>query len=152
MRGGSIRAPHYQQTKSGACLPACARMVLAHLGDLRSESDLAKVLASYEFGTPASNVRKLAQLGYRVEYGAMQWQDLIRAVLDNLHPIVFVDAQFLPWADFTGFHAVVVDAIDDERIELLDPASQNAPQVLSKDGFLAAWEEFDRRAAIISRR
>lgn len=152
MRGGSTRAPHYQQTKPGTCLPACVRMVLAHLGDLRSEHELAKVLASYEFGTPASNVRKLAQLGYRVEYGVTQWQDLIRAVMSNLHPIVFVDAQFLPWADFTGFHAVVVDAIDDDRIELLDPSSQSAPQVRSKDGFLAVWEEFDRRTAIISRR
>jgi hypothetical protein len=127
-------------------------MVLAHLGDVRSENELVGVLAGYEFGTPASNIRRLAQLGYRVEYGVMQWEDLIHVVVDNLHPIVCVDAQFLPWADFTGFHAVVVDAIDEEQIELLDPANEIAPQVLSKDGFLVAWEEFDRRAALISQR
>lgn len=133
-------------------MPACVRMVLAHLGDLRPENELVRVLAGYEFGTPASNIRKLARLGYRVEYGVMQWEDLTRAVMDNLHPIVFVDAQFLPWADFAGFHAVVVNAVEVEHIELLDPASEIAPQMLSKDGFLAAWEEFDRRAALISKK
>lgn len=151
MRGGFTRAPHFQQTKPGTCLPACTRMVLAHLGDHRSENELVKILAGYEFGTPASNIRRLARLGYQVEYGVIQWEDLTHAVMDNLHPIVFVDAQFLPWADFAGFHAVVVNAVEEDRIELLDPASETAPQVLSKNGFLAAWEEFDRRAALISK-
>lgn len=109
MRAGYTRAPYYQQTRPGAYLPTCARMVLAHLGDVRAEESLAKTLASYEFGTPASNIRKLTQLGYRVVYGSMQWEDLAEAIQANLHPIVFVDAQFLPWADFMGFHAVVVD-------------------------------------------
>jgi hypothetical protein len=64
---------------------------------------------------------------------------------------VFVDAQFLPWADFHGFHAIVVDAVDADEIALLDSASDVAPQLLSKDGFLIAWEEFDRRTAVIRR-
>lgn len=133
-------------------MPACVRMVLAHQGDVRSENELVRVLAGYEFGTPASNIRRLTQLGYKVEYGVMQWEDLSRAVMDNLHPIVFVDAQFLPWADFAGFHAVVVDVVEEDHIELLDPASEIAPLLLSEDGFLAAWEEFDRRGALIRKK
>jgi hypothetical protein len=45
-----------------------------------------------------------------------------------------------------------VNAVEDDHIELLDPASEIAAQLLSKDGFLAAWEEFDRRAALISKK
>lgn len=46
MLPGSTRPPHYRQSKPGACLPACTRMVLAALGDERSETELAKLMGS----------------------------------------------------------------------------------------------------------
>lgn len=54
----STPVPHYQQRSPGSCLPACARMVLAALGDDRSEAQLAVTMGSYEFGTPASWVKR----------------------------------------------------------------------------------------------
>lgn len=53
MPAASTPVPHYRQSSPGACLPACARMVLAALGDERTEAQLATVLGSYEFGTPS---------------------------------------------------------------------------------------------------
>jgi len=45
--------PHYKQSQPGACLPACVRMVMAAMGDERSEKEWAKALDSFEFGTPS---------------------------------------------------------------------------------------------------
>jgi hypothetical protein len=124
-------------------------MVLAGLGDFRTEEEFSRVLASYDFGTPASNILRLSQLGYHVQYGAISWETLVTVVKDGYCPIAFVDAEFLPWADFAGYHAVVVVQIDEHDVALLDPAMAVAPRFIPIDGFLAAWEEFDRRTAII---
>ena len=52
--------PHHKQSQSGACLPACARMVLGYLGHDVTETHLAQVMGSYWYGTPASRVRRLS--------------------------------------------------------------------------------------------
>ena len=44
MPAASTLVPHYRQSNPGACLPACARMVLAALGEERTEAQLATVL------------------------------------------------------------------------------------------------------------
>jgi hypothetical protein len=67
MPAGSTPAPHYKQSDPGACLPACVRMVLAAFGDEYTEAQIAATLGSYEFGTPASRVMRLTDLGYRVQ-------------------------------------------------------------------------------------
>jgi hypothetical protein len=126
-------------------------MVLASLGDMRDEASLSELLGSYEFGTPASRIQRLARLGYSVEYRTFMLDELAAVLSAGLYPIAFVDAGFLPWADFIGFHAVVVAAIYGNDIELFDPASSVAPQIFAIDGFLAAWQEFDNRAALIVR-
>lgn len=46
MPTASTPVPHYRQSNPGACLPACVRMVLAALGDERTEAELASVLGS----------------------------------------------------------------------------------------------------------
>ncbi len=102
---------HYQQSKPGLCLPACARMVIAALGDTRSEAQLAAAMGSYEFGAPARRVKRLNKLGYQVTYGALPFKELRATLARDLYPIVFVRADMLPWADFGGFHAVVLTEI-----------------------------------------
>lgn len=126
-------------------------MVLAALGDERTEEQLARVLRSYEFGTPASRVTHLTELGYKVQLGPSSLEKLQAHLDDGLFPIVFVRADLLPWADFGGFHALVLTEITAIDVALLDPALDGGPTRLSRDGFLIAWEEFDRLAAIISR-
>jgi ABC-type bacteriocin/lantibiotic exporter with double-glycine peptidase domain len=151
MPAGSTLARHCRQSSPGACLPACARMVLAAMGDERTEEELATILGSYEFGTPASQVTRLAELGYQVQFGPSSLDELRVHLEHGRFPIVFVHAGLLPWADFAGFHALVLTEVSPTDVALLDPALDSGPTHLSKDGFLLAWEEFDRLAAVISR-
>ena len=149
MPAGSMLAPHYKQSNPGACLPACVRMVLAALGDECTEAHIAAALDSYEFGTPAGRVTRLTELGYRVQYGPSSLEELDIHLKRHTLPIVFVRADLLPWADFGGFHALVLVQITATDVALLDPALEDGPTSLSRDGFLLAWEEFDCLAAII---
>jgi hypothetical protein len=151
MPAGSTPVRHYKQSSPGACLPACARMVLAAMGDERTEGQLATVLCSYEFGTPASRVMHLSELGYQVRFGPSSLEKLQAHLDRGLFPIVFVRADLLPWADFGGFHAMVLIEITPTDVALLDSALDTGPTRLAEDGFLLAWEEFDCLAAIISK-
>ncbi len=147
----STPVPHYRQSSPGACLQACARMVLAALGDERTEAQLAAILGSYEFGTPAGRVTRLSGLGYRVQFGPSSLDELQLDLESGLFPIVFVRADLLPWADFSGFHALVLTAVTSTDVVLHDPALDSGPTRLTVDGFLLAWEEFDCLAATISK-
>ncbi len=151
MPAASTAASHYRQSNPGACLPACVRMVLAALGDERNEAQLAAILGSYEFGTPSSRVTRLSKLGYQVQFGSSSLDQLYLSLEQSLSPIVFVRADMLPWADFDGFHALVLTEITSTDVALLDPALDDGPIWLSVDGFLLAWEEFDCLAATVSR-
>jgi hypothetical protein len=126
-------------------------MVLAGLGDEYNEPKLAKAMGSFEFGTPASRVTRLDKLGYHVKFGPSSLKDLHVYLEQGLFPIVFVYAGFLPWADFEGFHALVLAEVTTTDVALFDPALDNGPTRLSIDGFLLAWEEFDSLAAVISK-
>lgn len=150
MPAASIPAPHYRQSDPGKCLPACARMVLAAFGDERSEAELLTVMEGYEFGTPANRVKRLEKLGYRVEYGPSTLEALGESLVQGHLPIVFVYAGFLPWADFEGFHALVLIEVTSTDVALLDPSLDDGPTRLSLAGFLLAWEEFNYLAGIIA--
>jgi hypothetical protein len=63
---------------------------------------------------------------------------------------VFVAADFLPWADFSGFHALVLVGITDSEVSVMDPALEEGPTPMTIDAFLLTWEEFDCRVAVIS--
>ena len=145
-----IPVPHYSQSSPGACLPACAILALAALGKPYAETELAKVMGSYPFGTPASRIIRLQTLGYQVLHAPMTLTELQRLIQQELTPIVFVLADFLPWADFIGFHALVLAGITNDQAWLHDPALPDGPVRLSIDGFMLAWEEFDRMTAVIS--
>lgn len=151
----SIEVPHYPQSNPGSCLPACVRMVLAVFGEAHSERKIAKWLEGYEFGTPAFHVEKLRRRGYSVSYRVSSVADLRESLRRGVPPIAFVHTGFLPWTDFEGFHAVVVTGLrgtaTDTTAVLNDPSLPSGGQILSYNGFLLVWEEFDRRAAFISR-
>lgn len=142
--------PHYPQSSDGACLPACARMVLAALGNSHTEKELASVMGSYSFGTPASRITRLQRLGYQVTYGMGTVVDLRRYLAAGHFPIVYVAADFLPWGDFSGFHALVLASITDSEVSVMDPSLTDGPTTMTLDAFLLTWEEFDNRVAVIS--
>ncbi len=61
-------------------------MVLATMGDERTEEQLARVLRSYEFGTPASRVTHLTELGYKVQFGPSTFGELEAHLDGGLFP------------------------------------------------------------------
>jgi hypothetical protein len=126
-------------------------MVLAALGDEYTEAQLANVMDSYEFGTPASRVTRLSKLSYTVQYGTFVLGTLQAALARGLFPIVFVKAAELPWADFAGFHTLVLVAATATEVWLHDPSLDNGPAQLDMDTFMLAWDEFDCLAAVISK-
>jgi hypothetical protein len=69
-------------------------------GDERTEEQLASVMGSYEFGTPASRVTRLSALGYQVQFRPSSLDELQSHLDRGLFPIVFVRADLLPWESF----------------------------------------------------
>ncbi len=143
-------ARHYQQSKPGACLPACVRMVLEALGASYTEAQIARQLGSYEFGTPASRVERLIHWGFQVNYGPATLEELRETLQQGQFPIVFVRADILPWANFGGFHALVLAKVEKDQVRVHDPALPTGPTPLALPTFLLAWEEFDRLTAFIT--
>lgn len=124
-------------------------MVLAALGDDRSEAQLARLMGTRYYGTPASRIMRLERWGYRVEYGPSSLETLQRHLAQGLLSIVFVAAEFLTWTDFEGLHALVLIEVTAAEVVVLDPSVDHGPSRSAIDGFLAAWEEFDFRAAVV---
>jgi len=126
-------------------------MVLAALGEKHTEAELVTAMSSYVFGTPASHVKRLNSLGYKVQYSSFSLEQLEHYLKFNLSPIVFVKADELPWANFSGFHALVLVKITKNEVMLHDPTLEDGPCCLAINTFMLAWEEFDCLAAVISR-
>ncbi len=144
-----LNVPHYEQAQTSSCLPACARMVLAFWQHIASESELANLLGTQYFGTPAPNIRRLEELGFFVIYesGALS---IIKIHLDNEIPcLVFVQTSDLHYWDEITAHVVVAIGMNETTIFVNDPILKNTPQAIPIDDFLLAWSKFDYRYAII---
>ena len=144
-----LPVPHQQQRNDGACLPACAVMVLRYLGLEADEAQLARLMRSYTIGTPARNVRYLTPLGVDVTFGSATLSDLQQNFLDHLPTIAFVNTEALPNHELEGYHAVVVVGLTEETVYLNDPAFETAPTAVPLDHFLLAWSDFDYLQATI---
>jgi len=124
-------------------------MVLAALGDTRSEAELAALLGSQAFGTPASRISELEKFGYRIIYDTFTLEDLRSYCQQGLHPITFVSADPLSWLPFRGAHAVVVLDVGQDEMILHDPALETGAIRVTINEFLLGWIEFDQKAALI---
>jgi len=147
----SLPVPHFRQSLNYTCVPAAARMALAHLGHSIDEATLATKLDTKSFGTIVRNVQRISSLGFSVSFGSSSLAN-VRSSLELGAPvIVFVMTGSLKYWKLDVPHAVVVVGIDDENVYLNDPWFDFAPQVSSIDDFLMAWAEFDHLAAFISK-
>ena len=145
-----LSVPHFEQSRDGACLPACVRMVLAFWEKNLPEADIAKTLGTKEYGTPFSNVERFRQHGYQVDFGSLAMDQLKDHLTANRPVIARVWTAMLDyWQDEITSHVVVVVGFDDAHIYLNDPALTKASQSTTWDSFLAAWAEFDETAATI---
>ncbi|MGH7172212.1 MAG: hypothetical protein ACRELF_10910, partial [Gemmataceae bacterium] len=60
MPSSSLNVPYFQQELDCSRVADCVRMVLAHYGDVRSESDLRTLLDTQPTCTRAGNVIRLS--------------------------------------------------------------------------------------------
>jgi ABC-type bacteriocin/lantibiotic exporter with double-glycine peptidase domain len=134
------------------CLPACACMVLRYLGQKADEAGLAKRLGTTERGTPGNRLLRLSSSTLEINWGSLTLP-LIRYQLDSGAPVIaLVRTIFLDYWEDDMAHAVVVVGYQNDDLWLNDPALVNAPQRASKDGFLAAWGEYDYLCATFLKR
>ncbi len=146
-----LPVPQCEQSRDGSCLPACVQMVLSYLGDERSESDLAQMLGTKEYGTPIGNAERLHQEGYDVQVQGLNRQDLIESLDGNIPVIARVWTMMLAYWQVATSHVVVVVGYDDRFVYLNDPSFSSAPKRVLWDAFLAAWAEYDETAVIITK-
>jgi ABC-type bacteriocin/lantibiotic exporter with double-glycine peptidase domain len=149
MPSNLLSVPHYRQSHPGACLPACARMVLAYWQHDSSEADLAHLLGTREFGTPAPNIHRLQKLGFSITYESVTLSLIKERLTNRIPPVAFVKTGDLPYWNENTAHALVVVGFDGVAIYVNDPAMIQAPQTVPVDYFLLAWSEFDHRYAVI---
>jgi ABC-type bacteriocin/lantibiotic exporter with double-glycine peptidase domain len=151
MPNGCLSVPHYRQSHEGACLPACARMVLGYLGQDVAEAQLALLMQSYGIGTPVRHIHHLSLLKLEVTVGPTTLSQLQQNLQVNLPSIVFLNTEALPYHDQTGFHAVVLVDSTADAVYLNDPAFEQAPQRVPLDYFMLAWSDFDYLHATLKR-
>jgi ABC-type bacteriocin/lantibiotic exporter with double-glycine peptidase domain len=145
-----LPVPHIPQRKQGECLAACAAMMLNYLGHSVNYDKLLKPLrVRTSIGAPASNIRRLENLGVTVIYKQGNWEEL-QAHLENNRPcMTLVQTGELPyWAEQSD-HTVVVIGLDGEFVYLNDPAFSDTPIQVPRDEFDLAWLEKDEVYAVL---
>lgn len=152
MRNVLLPVPHFEQSRDGACLPACVRMILAFWGDPRPESQIAAQLGTKPFGTPISNVVRLSAWGYDAALVDLMQRPLLERYLEDGKPIIarVWTAMLDYWQQVTS-HVVVVIGCNEQGVIINDPALADGGHFILWDAFLAAWAEFDEMAVIIAR-
>ena len=126
-------------------------MLTAYLGRPISQQHLARLFDTQDFGTPASRIRRLDQLGFSVIYESGSVPLLWHQIESGVPCIVFVWTGDLPYWSVSTPHAIVVIAITDDAVWVNDPAFDAAPQKVPLGDFELAWSEFDYRCAVIMR-
>jgi len=145
-----LPVPHFEQSRDGACLPACVRMVLAYWGQSFTEAEIAKVLGTKAYGTPISNVERFSRQDYQVEFGSFT-VDHLKDSLTAARPVISrVWTDMLDyWSYEATSHVVVVVGFDDSWVYLNDPSLIEQAPPVTWASYLAAWAEFDETAVLI---
>jgi ABC-type bacteriocin/lantibiotic exporter with double-glycine peptidase domain len=152
MPASCLPVPHLEQSAEGDCLPTCIAMILAYLHGPVDVTRIARLLDTQEFGSVASRIHRLTEWNYEVTYQSGSLARL-RTCLDAAMPVIaFVWTGDLPYWSINTPHAIVVVAVNDETVQVNDPAMSVAPQSIPVGDFLLAWAEFDNRYATITRR
>ena len=85
-----LNVAHFQQELEYSCVAACARMVLAHYGDVRSEAELRLLLDTKATGTRAGNLMRLSASVFEVHLRSSNLVELQQVLADNQPAIVFL--------------------------------------------------------------
>jgi len=129
-------------------------MVLAFYGVPAREEELSRLLGKTRAGTPVLNLDPLEDAGFGVvvESGEFKVEQLQQSLDQGVPVIAAVFTAALPYWEGDRPHAVVLVGYDENVVYLNDPQFPEAPQTVTWEEFLAAWEEFGRFGAIIRKR
>src|ERR1700722_15595029 len=116
-----LNVPHYKQEFPYSCAAACARMVLAHYGCVRTEDELRYVLGTTANGTPARAFSALISLGFDVQLRFTHLGELSTLLATGVPPIVFVNTGSLDYWSFDCAHILVVVGLDVTTVSVNDP-------------------------------
>lgn len=144
-----LNIPHQTQLKDSWCLPACVAMVSAFYGRPDYQEDFARWLGTTEIGTPARNISRLENRGFRVGYQEGSFQFLSDALQAGTPCIIFLRTGDLPYWIVDTAHAVVLAGIDENQAYLYDPVFSDAPKVVPVDDLMLAWSSFDYAVATL---
>lgn len=141
------RLRFYKQETSYSCVPACLRSVLSSLGMEMSEAELRWRCDCTPLGTEALKAVDAArQLGFSGTIKCTLTITELNAQIDsNVYPIVFVE--LLPIEGIRSSHAVVVGAIDEKQILVIDPLS--GYRLLPRPSFDSAWAMMHNLAILV---
>ena len=123
-----VRPPYYPQETDYSCMVACLRMVLEHLGVVRTEEEL-RILTDSDFDSPhypggaeARHVVEAArQLGFvNTSRNNLTLQELVGELIQGQFPIVQIGISLGP-NTVVQPHAVVVMEINERGVLMLDP-------------------------------
>jgi ABC-type bacteriocin/lantibiotic exporter with double-glycine peptidase domain len=149
MPGNWLSVPHFQQEFEYSCVAACARMVLAHHGDVRSEAELRLLLDTQPEGTRAGNLMRLSGPAFEVYLRPSNLTELEKMLADKQPPILFLQTGFLEYWSIGIFHMAVLMGLDAATVALDDPFFAAAPQTTSLRSFEQAWAQTGQFMAFV---
>jgi hypothetical protein len=127
-------------------------MVLAGQDAHYSEKQIIHLLNSQPYGTPSFAVKRLNEAGFTVNYREWSIGDLFTALTTHLPLVIFVRTGFLEyWQEDVAHALVVVGGEYEQHFWVHDPMLPEGPKIVSWDGLLAAWGEFNFVGATITR-
>ncbi|MBI4770970.1 MAG: C39 family peptidase [Chloroflexi bacterium] len=130
--------PFFWQETESSCTVACLRMVLAHFGTAMDEAVLRECCRNTGTGTRADDAAACARrYGFRAEHlRRNRIEDLRDWLAGGYYPIALLN--LFPLTAHWVLHAVVVIALDAERVTYLDPARGRRADSLV--AFEQAWQ------------
>jgi ABC-type bacteriocin/lantibiotic exporter with double-glycine peptidase domain len=142
--------PHFRQTTSYTCVPACIRMILAYWGHYYSEENLVTILGVRPYvGTLVDNViTGLETIGFHAKWFENASIAELKQLLNGNWPvIVFLQAKDLQ-SDGRGYHALVIYGIESGRIFCHDPLWDKS-RIFRIPAFRTTWAKTDYQGLVI---
>ncbi len=145
-----LAVPHFRQTKSYTCLPACVRMVLAYWGHEYSEDELEAIFGVRPYvGTLVDNVVVgLEKMEYRVKWFERTSVPALKQLLNGRWPIIVLLRAKDLQPGGRGYHALVVYGMESGRVFCHDPL-EDEPRIFTIPAFRAIWAETDNQGLAI---
>ena len=126
-------------------------MVISAWGEDVDEAKLRQLTDCSPLGTDAFQLVEAARkLGFTAtrKHTLASIDDLARLVDENLFPIVYVDLWPIRGGLSGQYHSLVVQAVMDQRVFVLDPLV--GERGIPTDDFRVAWEEMHCLAILVS--